>query len=188
MDFELFVRETLKLPKTCYHYIAKAVQSGTFGPAADWDQFVNAIADVPLGSERLLYSPLISLYNWVCSRLSVLPGFQSGVGLWFKDTSNTPLLDSPASRKLDLTGLPAPVLQETPSWKDVLVCWAVNHEKRGPEGQSPQEKVRSRTLGLQSLIRRSVRVVQQWSACRRRWRRCFAACVGAVVELQSGGD
>jgi hypothetical protein len=159
MDFELFVRETLKLSDSRYQTIKQAVQSGTFGPAADWDRLIGAVSEIPLGSEAQLYSPLLRLYNWVRDRLSLLPEFETRTGLWFKDTSNTPLLDSPASRKPDITGLSAPVFQGTPSWKDVLVCWEIKHKKRRPEGRlekPPQEKVRSSTLGLHSLIHRSV--------------------------------
>jgi hypothetical protein len=159
MDFELFVRETLKLSDTRYQTIEQAVLSGTFGPATDWDRLIGAVSEISLGSESQLYTPLINLYNWVCEQLSLLPDFESGAGLWFKDTSNIPLLDSPASRKPDITGLSAPVFQGTPSWKDVLVCWEIKHKKRRPEGRlekPPQEKVRSSTLGLHSLIPRSV--------------------------------
>lgn len=145
MDFRLFVRETFKFSDSLYESIEHAVKSQNFGLAADWDTHVDAVSAVPPGDESRLYSPLIRLYDWICGRLSELPGFQSETGLWFKDTSRSPLSDSPASRKPDLTGVPGPAFDGTPSWKDVLVCWEVKHHKRRAGGQleePPRKKVR----------------------------------------------
>ncbi|KAF8715311.1 peptidase M28 family, partial [Rhizoctonia solani] len=136
MDFRLFIREVCKFPNSHYQAIEEGLDCNAFESAGRWGSIMDRIKDIPLGNEAALYASLIDLYNSISTQIGPLFDLQSKTNLAFRDTSQKYLLDSPAFRKLDITGVSGTMPNGTPSWKDVLVCWEVKHSnKRGAQDQ-----------------------------------------------------
>ncbi|KAF8699751.1 hypothetical protein RHS03_06943, partial [Rhizoctonia solani] len=136
MDFRLFVREVCKFPNSHYQAIEEGLDRNAFESAGRWGPIMDRIKDVPLGNEAALYAPLIDLFDSISTQIGPLFDLQSKTNLAFRDTSQKYLLDSPAFRKPDITGVSGTMPNGTPSWKDVLVCWEVKHSnKRGAQDQ-----------------------------------------------------
>ncbi|QRW27808.1 Peptidase family M28 protein [Rhizoctonia solani] len=136
MDFRLFIREVCKFPNSHYQAIEEGLDCNAFESAGRWGSIMDRIKDIPLGNEAALYASLIDLYYSISTQIGPLFDLQSKTNLAFRDTSQKYLLDSPAFRKPDITGVSGTMPNGTPSWKDVLVCWEVKHSnKRGAQDQ-----------------------------------------------------